>query len=262
MSESDPPHSSRPSLRPLVAVTASTRVTEGAERVRLNQAYIDALERAGVVPVVVPPFSEPDDVRHVLDVVSGLVLSGGEDVDPEHYGALRHPTTGQAHTERDASELELARLAHQRGLPTLAICRGVQLLNVALGGTLVQDIPSLVSGAEEHDGDAPRSARVHEIQIDPASRLGDAIGATMVRVNSIHHQALDRVADGLQVSAVATDGVIEGVEWSQPDWWALGVQWHPEELTETAEDWDRRLFAAFAEVCRRHASRGVVASTS
>lgn len=241
-------------MRPLVAISASTRTTDGTERVRLNQAYVTAAEDAGLVPIVIPPLTDTSAVHRILDTVAGLVLSGGEDVDPSHYGAERHPATGSAHRDRDACELELARWAQRRSVPTLAICRGVQLLNVSLGGTLIQDIPTQVPDAELHD-DAPRDARVHDIRIASDSELARALGATSIRVNSIHHQALDRVADGLRVTASASDGVIEGVEWSDSDWWALGVQWHPEELTRTTEEWDRRLFHAFAAVCRAYAAQ-------
>ncbi len=239
-------------MRPVVAISASTRVTEGAERVRLNQAYVEAVERAGLLPIIVPPLNDPSDVHQILNAVSGLVLSGGEDVDPQHYGAHRHPATGDPHPERDACELELARWARNRSLPTLAICRGVQLLNVSLGGTLIQDIPSLVSNAEAHDANAERASRTHTVHVEPGSHLAGALGATELRVNSIHHQALDRVAQGLRVTATAGDGVIEGVEWSGSEWWALGVQWHPEELTLTSESWDRHLFLAFAAACEAH----------
>ena len=249
-------------MRPIVAVSATSRTIEGTERIRLNQSYVTSIEHAGLIPLIVPPLVDPGDVRQILNAVHGLVLSGGEDVDPTYYGATRHPATGDPHPARDACELELARWARVAALPTLAICRGVQLLNVALGGTLIQDIPSLVEEAGSHDGDAPRTTRVHDVAVEPGSCLASALGALKIRVNSIHHQALDRVAVGLHVTARADDGVIEGVEWSGGDWFALGVQWHPEELTQTSEAWDRRLFEAFARACRERAADREVASTS
>jgi putative glutamine amidotransferase len=175
------------------------------------------------------------------------VLSGGEDVDPAHYGAALHPEAGQPRRERDDFELALVDVARARGLPTLAICRGIQLLNVALGGTLVQDIPSERDTAIVHATKGDRASRVHEVRLDARSRLAAALGATeeTISVNSFHHQALDRVAPGLHPSAHAPDGIIEGVE-RRDDWWVLGVQWHPEELVGTSEPWDRGLFAAFA----------------
>jgi Predicted glutamine amidotransferases len=167
-----------------------------------------------------------------------------------HYGAAPHPALGEIHAPRDAFEIALVRAARARRMPTLAICRGVQIANVALGGTLVQDLPSERRDALAHDGQWARSDRVHALHVVAGSRLAGAIGATEATINSMHHQALARVADGLVAVAHAPDGVAEGAEWSGDDWWMTGVQWHPEELTDTAEAWDRALFAAFAGAAR------------
>jgi putative glutamine amidotransferase len=234
-------------LRPtLVAVTATARPTDGQLRVRLNDAYVRSLEGAGLVPLIVPPMRDAARIDALLDVVSGLVLTGGEDVDPARYRSERHPSVESVHPERDATEIALALGARERLLPTLAICRGAQLLNVALGGTLVQDIPSQHPGPLDHDPPAPRGARVHDISVHPDARLARALGAERLRVNSMHHQAVDRLGDGLLAVAHAADGIVEGIEVADPAWWALGVQWHPEELTASEDAWDRRLFAAFA----------------
>lgn len=233
-----------PSLLP-VAVTATTERLRGVLRTRANAAYTDAIRAAGLKPYILPVL-EGDDAGALLDDMRGLVLTGGEDVDPSHYGAVPHPALGEVHAQRDAFELALARAARARGLPTLAICRGVQILNVALGGSLVQDLPSEHAGALAHDGAWARDARVHAVRITPGSRLAGAVGATSMMVNSLHHQAIARVAGGLRVVAVAPDGVVEGLEALAPGWWMAGVQWHPEELTGSAEEWDRALFATFA----------------
>jgi putative glutamine amidotransferase len=225
--------------------------------VRLNVAYLGALETAGLAPVVLPPSDDVTTAERLLDVVDGLVLSGGEDVDPVHYGAAPDARTHPAHRRRDACELALLRRARDLALPTLAICRGLQVANVALGGTLVQDVASQVAGARPHDESHRRDSRLHEVRIDPDTRLAAALGATTIDVNSSHHQAVDRIAPGLRVTAVSPDGVIEGAEWSSNDWWMVGVQWHPEELIDTPEPWDRRLFAAFAiAVGQRLEARG------
>jgi putative glutamine amidotransferase len=233
----------------LVAVSATVEEIRGALRVRLNDSYVHALETAGLTPLIVPPLADNAALGRVLDAVSGLVLTGGEDVDPLHYERAAHPQLGGVNPRRDATEIALARAAHDRKLPVLAICRGVQVLNVALGGTLVQDIPSEVSTIIAHEPDAPRQVRTHDIAVNDPSRLASALGATSVRVNSIHHQALEQVAPELSVVARAPDGVVEAVESSEPAWWAVGVQWHPEELVDDAEAWDRRLFEAFAARC-------------
>lgn len=236
---------------PLIAVTATTEIVRDRPRVRVNEAYTKALAAAGLVPLVIPPLN-PDMAISVLDGVRGLVLTGGEDVDPAEFGQAPHPATGAPHAARDAYELALAREARVRRIPTLAICRGAQVMNVALGGTLVQDIPSQRPSEIGHDQSNRRTERVHRTDIAPGSRLASAIGATRIATNSSHHQAVDAVAEGLRVSARAEDGIIEGLETTDPHWWMLAVQWHPEELTRTAEDWDRNLFAAFAEAARTH----------
>lgn len=234
--------------QPLVAITASTRLQGGAERVRLNLAYIRAAESAGMVPVVLPPLEDAGAAGAALAPMSGLLLSGGEDVNPRHYGAESHPRTHTPHDVRDRWEIALLREARERHLPTLAICRGIQVANVALGGTLVQDLASEWDGPLTHDGEV-RDRRTHEVRVESSSRLASLLGTTALCTNSLHHQALERVAPGLRVTARAPDGVIEGVEWDGDDWWMVGVQWHPEELTGTAEGWDRALFAAFAGAC-------------
>ena len=239
---------------PLVAVTATVRDVDGVERVRLNAAYIRALEWAGLVPLVVPPLARSEAVARILDVVSGILLSGGEDVDPSRYGESPHPDLGPVNCARDETELALLARAREMGIPTLAICRGIQVVNVGLGGTLVQDLPSQREAASLHDLDDERDTRVHGVSVDPASRLASIVGAQTVGVNSIHHQAIDRLGDGMRISARADDGTVEGVESSDPTWWMVGVQWHPEELTATPEPWDRRLFSAFAEACRARLS--------
>ena len=219
-------------------------------RVRLNEAYVEAAREAGLIPLVLPPL-DPSEVARVLEVVSGIILTGGEDVDPAEYGADRSGKTESVHARRDKCELAALTLARERRLPTLAICRGIQLANVGLGGTLVQDLPSERPSDVEHDLPRERTTRVHRVRVDQGSKLAQVLGDTDITVNSSHHQALDRVAPGLRVTARSPDGVIEGVEWTADDWWMLGVQWHPEELTHDGKPWDRRLFAAFANVLRR-----------
>jgi putative glutamine amidotransferase len=198
---------------------------------------------------VLPPLDAAHAER-ALDAVSGLVLTGGEDVAPWRYGEPPHRALGTVNEARDAFELALTTAARSRGLPTLAICRGIQVLNVALGGTLVQDIPTQCPAAHAHAPNGGRGARVHEVVVDSGSRLARAVGTGRLTVNSAHHQAIGRAAAGLRITARSTDGVIEGAEWRGDDWWAVGVQWHPEELIGTPEPWDRGLFASFAAKCQ------------
>src|SRR5688500_8999505 len=204
---------------PLVAVTATIRDVDGVERVRLNAAYVRALESVGLVPLVVPPLADPATAAHLLDTVAGLLLTGGEDVDPARYGETPHPELGPVNCSRDDTELTLLSAARERGLPTLAICRGVQVVNVGLGGSLVQDLPSQRDSVRAHELDDERRSRVHGVRVDPTSRLGSVLGAESVDVNSIHHQAIDRLGAAVRVSARAEDGVIEGIESQDPTWW-------------------------------------------
>jgi putative glutamine amidotransferase len=230
-----------------VAVTATTRADDGVARVRLSTAYLQALEAAGLTPIVVAPLADQNGaVDAILDVASGLVLTGGEDVDPALFGATRHPRLGNVHAGRDATEMALLRGARERRLPVLAICRGIQVLNVALGGTLIQDLPSEHPSAIDHDMAGPRGARSHTVRLAHDTRLARAVGRDEILVNSFHHQAIATRATGLVETAVASDGVVEAVETPQDNsWWVIGIQWHPEDLIQSPESWDRALFAAF-----------------
>jgi putative glutamine amidotransferase len=234
---------------PHVAVTATTEIIKNLLRVRVNAAYTVSLRGAGLLPLILPVL-DPADADAALDGMAGLVLTGGEDVNPVRYGAPPHPELGGVHDGRDEFEEALVHAARARALPTLAICRGVQILNVALGGTLIQDIPSEWPNAITHDSDWPRGTRVHEVRVSEGSRLATALGSSNPVVNSMHHQAIGTVAPPLIAVAHAPDGVVEAVEWPDDDWWMVGVQWHPEELTGTTEPWDRALFAAFTHVAR------------
>jgi putative glutamine amidotransferase len=230
-----------------VAVTASIRPEGDTSRVRLTAAYVTALENAGLIPLIVPPLSNDRAAAAILDSVSGLVLTGGEDVDPARYGEERNEKVRFVNAARDATEAELVLEAKARGMPVLAICRGIQMLNVALGGTLVQDIASQCKTDIAHDEDGPRDSRSHEIVVEPGSLIAKAIGTERATVNSFHHQSVKRVADGMRVTARSPDGIIEGLESTDKDWWAMAVQWHPEEMTDSPEPWDRGLFKAFAQ---------------
>lgn len=230
-----------------VAVTATTREDEESRRVRLAASYIDALESAGLVPLIVPPLANAEAASAILDAVDGLLLTGGEDVNPSRYGQQPHPRLKTVNDRRDSTEIALILEARRRRTPVLAICRGIQVLNVALGGTLIQDISAQCEGALDHDDGSPRQSRTHGIVVEPSSLIAAALGTTDCTVNSLHHQAVQDVSPDLKVSARSTDGIIEGLETNDPDWWVLAVQWHPEEMTDSPEPWDRGLFHAFAE---------------
>jgi len=222
---------------PAVAVTAPRRLVEGRERVTLNTAYVRALAGAGLVPLAVPTMLAADRAGAALAAVRGLVLTGGEDVAPARYGAAPHPRLGDVDPVRDAAELALIAAARARGLPILAICRGIQILNVALGGTLYQDLDSERPGPVPHNDETGR----HPVHVEAGSLLERALGARSASVNSRHHQAIRDLAPGLKAVAWADDGIIEGAEPSDAkEPWMVAVQWHPEDLTE------RALFDGFA----------------
>lgn len=240
--------------RPLVAITATLEPASGREpreTVWLEAAYLQELERLGLALLILTPAHDPATLDALMERVSGLVLSGGEDVDPARYGETPAPGLEAVSPGRDALEYRLLEAALSRGLPVLAICRGIQLLNVFLGGTLYQDLPSQLEGALPHTGPPERPAPRHRLRVEPGSRLHGLVGATEVETNSFHHQAIRDVASGLRPTAVAGDGVVEAVEPADPARvpWLLGVQWHPERRPGgAAEDTaDRRILGAFRD---------------
>ncbi|HEX6251681.1 MAG TPA: gamma-glutamyl-gamma-aminobutyrate hydrolase family protein [Gemmatimonadaceae bacterium] len=232
-----------------VLVSSARKSEDGSDRVRLNSAYVAALENAGLVPLIVPPLTRVENAAELMSLAGGLLLSGGGDLDPALYGEPLHPSANPPEADRDATELALIAAARERNTPVLAICRGIQAVNVALGGSLVQDIPSQLPSALAHNAEGQRAVRTHEVAVQPGSRLARILGATQIAVNSLHHQSVGRLAPGLLATAHSPDGVVEGVE-AQDDWWLVGVQWHPEEMSESEEPWDRRLFEAFARAVR------------
>ena len=226
--------------RPLIGVTTYVeRASWGhwdAEAALVPYDYVRAVERAGGRAVLVPP--DDDGVDEVLDALDGLIFSGGNDLEPEGYGADAHPATVGTNPERDRGELALLKAALDRDLPVLAICRGFQVLNVARGGDIVQHLPEVV-GHEEHRGVVGEFSE-HAVRVDPSSRIREVDGA----VKSHHHQALGRVGAGLREVAWAEDGTVEGLE--DPDKpFVVGVLWHP----EAGED--QRLFEQLVEAARR-----------
>ena len=205
----------------------------------LRRQYCDAVARAGGVPVILPPvLSEVEVAENVLDSIDGLLLSGGGDIEPERFGVYDYDASlvGEPSPERDAYELALARRAYEYDLPTLGICRGIQTIAVALGGSLRLDIPN-------HKQSLPRPEPSHEIAIVPDSLICALAGATRDRVNSFHHQSVDRVPDGFVVTARSPDNIIEAIE-SPNRRFYVGVQWHPEHMTSPLA---LRLFDALAK---------------
>jgi putative glutamine amidotransferase len=232
--------------RPVVGITLGGSDAPGLLAIR--EDYVRSVEQAGAVPVALPP-AEAGDAPLVLDRLDGLVLSGGVDVDPVLYGREPHPKLARVDRRRDDFELALVAEALRRDLPVLGICRGQQVLNVARGGTLVQDIPSQWTGAMGHDVRGRRWRRAHDVDVLPGTRLRAVLGRDVVPVNSFHHQAVEDLGDGLVVSArCPADGMIEGVELPSARF-VVAVQWHPESFWNR-DDSFQVIFDAHAEACR------------
>lgn len=231
--------------RPVIGVTASIdqRAAAYGETYSLTRKYAEGVVQAGGIPVIVPHNLAEESLHALLERLDGVLLSGGGDIDPAWFGEEAHPATGEIEPDRDRVELTLARWLVEQGKPFLAICRGIQVLNVAWGGSLVQDIPAQVPGAVPHSFDrktTPRHYLAHSVKIDPDSHLARVMQLDAAETNSWHHQAIGRVADRLRVTAVAPDSIIEAVEVPGLRC-ALGVQWHPEWLFEEKVE-QRRLF--------------------
>jgi putative glutamine amidotransferase len=236
---------------PRIGITGNTRTLSGADRSGVNASYVRAVARAGAIPLILPPLINPAHAARSLEGLEGLVLSGGEDIDPTHYGQEPHPSLGDVDPARDAMELAVFRAAWERRLPVLAICRGLQLVNVAMGGTLWQDLPSERPGQLPHAHTGGRDDRTHEVRIEDRSRLARALNTLRCDVNSFHHQAIRHLAPGLVISARAPDGEVEGVETTAGDPWLLAVQWHPEEFHHHQTAPEHGLFRALAEEAER-----------
>jgi putative glutamine amidotransferase len=240
---------------PLIGISGSVRLFEGAERAGVNAAYVHSIAKAGGIPILLTSPIGADSAARSLEMIDGLVLTGGHDLDPRWYDAQPSPALGPVDPLRDAFELALFHAARARGIPILGICRGLQLVNVAMGGTLYQDLPSEQPGDVPHDAPVPRDARTHSISLTEGSRLQHALGAHELVTNSFHHQAIQDLAPGLVVTARADDGIIEGVEGSNDEEWLLAVQWHPEEFHHDADSPDQRLFRALIRAVTNHGVR-------
>ena len=231
-------------MRPLIGVsTSEVRLAEQVHptpqgepprhEMALGLTYLQAIEAAGGLPMVMPPL-DLDAVEPLLDRLSGICLSGGPDLDPAAYHERRHPQLGPVEPGLDRFELELARRADARGLPLLAVCRGAQALNVARGGTLHQHLPDRPGTTLDHRQSKPGNVATHGVSIAADSLLARTMKRRRARVNSFHHQAVNRLGDGLRAVAWSSDGVIEGVEAPAREF-LLGVQWHVECLTDRPE---------------------------
>ena len=238
--------------RPIIGVTTASHVSEkGVHRAHLNASYIRAVERAGGVPLLLTPYHSPEALARFGEQISGILLTGGGDIDPVRFGEAAHPKTDLISLERDELELErVTRQAIDTGLPLLAICRGLQVVNVALNGTLHQHVPDAFGDHIAHDQPGARSDRTHEVTIEGGTLLARVAGGERLRVNSFHHQAINELGKGLRPVAWAEDKVIEAVEMPGARGFVLAVQWHPEELVED-DPAALRLFRSLVDAASR-----------
>jgi putative glutamine amidotransferase len=231
--------------RPLIGITARhVQTVSGFIAVQILQAYVSAIVEAGGAPILIPPDLPENGWRTLLDRLDGILFSGGADIGLEHFDGEPHPTV-EVEAVRDTIELPLLRAAVERGKPFLGICRGLQVINVALGGTLYTHILDQLPNALQHDWhDQPRETLAHPVRVEEGTRLAEILGAPLLQVNSLHHQGIKDLAPGLKPTAYSSDGLIEGIELTDRKF-ALAVQWHPEWMTEHEEM--RGLFRAFVE---------------
>ena len=254
-------------MGPIIGITGTLKedVETVAERplgrfVRTDLDYVEGVVGAGGAPVVLPPLGDEQAAASLVGSLDGLLLSGGSDLDPGYYGEEPGTELGPTIPERDAFEMALVRLALRRGIPIFGICRGMQVLNVALGGTLYQDLPSQWDGAVlKHRQVIPKWQASHEVEVGEGSYIAEVMGRDVVKVNSYHHQGIKDLAEGLVVTGRSTDGVVEVVEAKDfSERWLLGVQWHAEAMRGAGPQ-QESLFEAHVSAAERHALREAAA---
>jgi putative glutamine amidotransferase len=243
-------------LRPLIGITTAELADDHGKPYHRSYARNAwAIADAGGLPVYIPTGLDEAVLGELYERLDAVLLPGGPDVDPVIYGAERHPETKEVDDARDSLELTLARWTYADDRPLFGICRGHQVMNVAFGGTLIQDIPSLVPTEFRHDtpDTLPRNTIQHEVKLTPDSRLASILGTTQVAVNSLHHQSVERPAPSVVITGYSPDGVVEALE--APDKrFVLSVQWHPEDLYNGDEAM-KRLFESFVQAARESAAR-------
>lgn len=246
--------------QPIIGITGAHYATStwSPNGVGARRSYIDAVIDAGGIPLILPPVLAPQHylLEAYMQRLDGLLLPGGGDIDPAIYGAPKHAKTANIDEYRDYSEIALTRLAIQHNVPILGICRGLQVINVALGGTMIQDIPDEIGGPLGHAESITREDwehMAHGMRIADNSLLARILGTTSMPVNSLHHQALGKIGDGLQAVAWSDDGVVEAVEGSGANF-ILAVQCHPEALYNSADQRWQQMFSRFVDKARTFAS--------
>jgi len=235
--------------RPRIGIT--TRIELETDRFYLSRHYSEAVAAAGGVPLLIPLIPEANYIKHVMDSIDGVLLPGSDsDIDPLRYGREPHPQLGSVHPIKDETDLLVLAEIERRRVPLFAICFGVQALNVARGGTLVQDIPSELPKALKHAQGVPRDRHSHRVKLLEGSMVAQLARTNSAPVNSHHHQAIDTLGTELVATAWASDGLVEAVEDPRGDRFVLGVQWHPE-LGWRGDEFSRAMFERFIAEARK-----------
>lgn len=235
--------------KPIIGIGSDVHHAEGErDSAFAYMTYIESIRQAGAIPVVIPP--QPENAAEVVEQLDGILLAGGEDCDPALYHEERHPTvTHTMEPRRQSNDFALAKAARERGIPTLGVCLGMQMMNVAAGGSLVQDIDSAVDTEIQH-ASRPQNRARHDVLIEQGTQLAEILPAVELNVNSSHHQAVGKLGEGLRITAYAPDKVVEGLEDPRHPFY-VGVQWHPEDMK--GEGSAAALFDAFIRAAREYA---------
>ena len=241
------------SKKPIIGISSSVIVDDsgsfaGYKRAYVNKDYVDAVIKAGGVPLIIPFNTDKEVIISQAQVIDGLIISGGHDVSPYNYGQEPSPLLGETFPERDDYEMLLLEESKKRNLPILGICRGSQIINVAAGGTLYQDLSLIPGNVLKHNQVSKPTLKTHKIQIEENSIISEIFGKETM-VNSFHHQALDKVADDFKVVARASDGIIEAIQHKTYKF-LVGVQWHPEMLAVECDE-ARELFKRLIEEAKK-----------